>query len=246
METTPLMNDVHAGLNISSILKRTFSILSQHLGLILPLALMASLPLEVLFPVNEGGRPSGSNGFILIFANLVLTALATGSIAWAVSSIVRGAPLTLGEAFKVAVVRGISIVLASLLMGLCLFGGFMLLIVPGVIVLCMLAVTLQACTLEGLKPLASLKRSRELTRGHRLSILALLFLAGLVALAAGLLVGIIGIFLPGDSPLFSLIIDCAIALPGMAFSHTMMAVIYGDLRSIKEGAGLDAAVRVFD
>ncbi len=234
--------------SILSVLRRTLSILNQHYGLILPLALIGSLPLEVFLPIDEGGRPSWANGFILIFASLVLAALTTGAIACAVFSILRGGPATLVEALKRGAARGGHATLASILVGLCLLGSFILLVVPGFIVFCMLAVSLQACVLEGLKPMASLKRSRELTKGHRLAIFVLLILVIIGAIVLGFLISLIGaIFLHGtENVIFAMLLDCLGTLPGVALSCTMFAVIYSDLRSIKDGSGLGAAVKVFD
>lgn len=88
----------------------------------------------------------------------------------------------------------IKYLLASILMGLIVFVGFLLLIVPGIIFSLMLAFTLYLVVDRNLGPINALKESRRLTRGNRWSLallgLALVFLniVGLVALGIGLFV----------------------------------------------------------
>ena len=63
-----------------------------------------------------------------------------------------------------------------------MIGGFFLLITPGVIVFCMLYVATQAAVLERPGVRGALRRSRELTRGHRFEMFGLVFILGLLSL----------------------------------------------------------------
>lgn len=83
---------------------------------------------------------------------------------------------------------------ASLLAGIAIFVGFLLLIVPGIIVAILFAFVAYVVIEEGKGPIDALKRSIELTRGSRFKLfqlgLAALFvnLLGLLALVVGLFV----------------------------------------------------------
>lgn len=85
---------------------------------------------------------------------------------------------------------------ATILNGLIVVGGFILLIVPGIIFALMFVFTLYAVIDRDLGPIGALKESARITKGNRLNVLGLLGLvlllniAGLVALIVGLLVTI--------------------------------------------------------
>ncbi|NLE65142.1 MAG: hypothetical protein GX606_04415 [Elusimicrobia bacterium] len=84
--------------------------------------------------------------------------------------------------------------LGSLCYGLAVLGGFILLIVPGIILSIMLGLYAYLIVDKGLGPLAALRRSRVITRGQRWRLanfwgmLLLLNLAGLLCLLVGAIV----------------------------------------------------------
>lgn len=88
----------------------------------------------------------------------------------------------------------INYIVASALVGLCVLVGFILLIIPGIIVSLMLSFTLYLVVDRNLRPVEALKESRRLTRGNRgkLLLLALCVVllngAGLLALGVGLFI----------------------------------------------------------
>jgi uncharacterized membrane protein len=85
---------------------------------------------------------------------------------------------------------------ASILVGLVIVAGFILLIVPGIILMLMLMFTTFIVIDRGLGPLDAMKESNNITHGHKwpllgfLCILALINIAGAIALLVGLLVTI--------------------------------------------------------
>lgn len=65
--------------------------------------------------------------------------------------------------------------------------GFMLLLIPGLILMCLWSLVVPACVLERLGPLSSLSRSARLTKGYRWPVFGLILLtviAGLILYAA--------------------------------------------------------------
>ena len=121
--------------------------------------------------------------------------------------------------------------------------GFGLLIIPGLILYTIWFVALPACVVEPLGPWSSLRRSRELTKGHRWKLFGLVLLL------------IIGGF--GSSPLESALTVVAGPIVGfigrlfwkglwVSFATVAIAVAYHDLRVVKEGVDVDQVAGVFD
>lgn len=85
---------------------------------------------------------------------------------------------------------------AQFLVGISVFVGFVLLIVPGVIAMLVLLFTLYIVIDKELGPIEAMKKSAQITKGHRWELLLLVLLAvvinivGAVALFVGLIVSI--------------------------------------------------------
>jgi hypothetical protein len=123
------------------------------------------------------------------------------------------------------------------------FLGFALLILPGLLLSTIWFVGLPVCLAERLRPWASLRRSRELTMGHRWKLLALtllLFTASLCGVfvepwlfaAGGLVAGSV------VKLMWSGILN--------AFNAVLLVVTYHDLRIAKEGTDIERLAVVFD
>jgi hypothetical protein len=119
-----------------------------------------------------------------------------------------------------------------------------LLIVPAPMFAAMFFVATPVCVVERLGPLASMTRSRDLTRGHRWKVFGVVVLLtvinivvasvlklGLVALA-GPVLAVTGLLIWG-------------ALYG-AYSALIAVVSYRDLRVAKEGIDTEQIAAVFD
>jgi hypothetical protein len=91
-----------------------------------------------------------------------------------------------GAALQAALGRLLPLVGMVLLQFIAIVLGVILFIVPGMIVAIMLFVALPACVLEELGPVASLKRSAQLTKGNRLRLFGLALLVLLSLMVASL------------------------------------------------------------
>ena len=125
-----------------------------------------------------------------------------------------------------------------------------------------LAVVIPAIIVEDVGPVESLKRSWELTADHRLMIFAIFIVYGLVyALVVGAvgcvagLVGGVGTAMTnpgttgqpgGFAALVPNLVSNTVSAVGMTFQAVLSAVIYHDLREIKEGLDIDALLDVFE
>jgi hypothetical protein len=152
----------------------------------------------------------------------------------------------LPQALKFSAARTLPVLLISLLIGLGVGFGFVLLFVPGVILSLMWAVALPALVADS-RGTAALGRSRMLTRGNRWRILGLFVLA-LVAffVVLGIAFGV-GAGLTGFQAGPSLLRVALSSLASSAFSLCMTvgsAALYVQLRELK-GLGGESVAQVF-
>ena len=154
----------------------------------------------------------------------------------------------LGECLRDAFRFVLPVLGMTILMTLGAMLGFLLLIVPGIILWLMWSVSVPALVEERRGVIASMRRSAELTRGYKWPIFGLLVI---VAIAGSMLGGVLGILnlLAGgpQSPLWLL----RVVVAGLAqtvssmISATTVAVIYVDLREAKEGTMPSTLAAIF-
>lgn len=127
---------------------------------------------------------AGQAGFGQAFSGLVglasLLGLAGLGLSWAgsVGGMLkqdRSGQVTLQDCVNLAIAGFLPALAICLLYWIGVFIGWMFIIVPGLILICMWAVALPAQLAEGIGIFEAFGRSRDLTRGHRLSIFGVLF-----------------------------------------------------------------------
>jgi hypothetical protein len=124
--------------------------------------------------------------------------------------------------------------------------------VPYFMLIIMWSVARPACVVERLGPLRSLRRSRELTRGHRWKILGLILLTLTCLFVVLVIVGIVfgvatalGGTVTFATPLMRYISLVLYAIL-LAFFWILIAVTYRDLRVAREGMDTDQIATVFE
>lgn len=139
----------------------------------------------------------------------------------------------------------------SLLLGLVVGLGFLLLIVPGVIIYCATAVAVPALIEERCGVYESIERSRALTRGTRWQVFGLVAIYWISAMIIQAMVGLVRTALFGVAE--PAIADPAIAGIAEAISASLStmiiavvtAALYVELREVKEGATINELANVF-
>jgi uncharacterized membrane protein len=103
----------------------------------------------------------------------------------------RGRAMLIGEAVRRGLSRFWSIIGLAILATLGITVGIILLIVPGIMLAIRWSVALPACVVENLGPLAAMRRSAELTKGHRWKIFGVFILILVIVLIAAMIIGLI-------------------------------------------------------
>jgi hypothetical protein len=166
----------------------------------------------------------------------------------------RGRDVIVSDAVKRGLSRFWSIIGLAILQYLGIVIGILLFIVPGVMLLARWIAALPACVAEGLGPLASLRRSAELTKGHRWKIFGILLLVFL-----GAAIGFILVMLACDLlgvPFSIALIEHGFGVAALvwlvaaaiyaAYVDIVLAVMYHDLRVAKEGVDTNQIAAAFD
>jgi hypothetical protein len=230
---------------VGRVLSRTFSVLSRNLAFCIVTAI-AYLPTLAL--MTERGQRMGPGRTFAVMGGGVLLGLMLGALSQAIVLFgafedMRGRPVDLMASVRVGLSRFFPVVGVAILGAIFTGIAAILLVIPAFIVMTMLYVASPVCVVERLGPMQSLRRSRELTKGHRWKIFGLLFLVGIIvaigSAVAGLFVYMGGL---GLALLLKLLWG---ALSG-AFSAIMVVVVYHDLRVVKEGVDTDKIASVFD
>lgn len=227
--------------SIGSILSRTFSTLVGKPGVFFGLAAISMVPTFLV------GLLDPSSVFLIFIGSCIdsiITLLIQGAMAYATYQVLSGEDeVTIGETVSAAMPHLLPLLGVAILTGIGISIGMMLLIIPGIILMCIWAVSMQACIVEDLGVLDSISRSADLTKYYRLQIFVLMFLVGIVTVLFGVVDALSSI--EGPSAGWSLISAALQTLPA-AFSGVMSAIIYYDLRAVKEGLDLDHLVKIFD
>lgn len=138
----------------------------------------------------------------------------------------------------------------TICVGFLAVAGFLLLIVPGIMVSCAFSVAVPALVEERAGVFASMSRSRDLTRGSRWQVFALLVIFWIFSTVATALAGIVtGVTLWGptaapDPLVAGVSIGVANSLTGL-ISTVVIAALYVELREVKEGTSTHELAEIF-
>lgn len=180
--------------------------------------------------VREGGGGALAGAALTGVLGLLIQQILIGAVAWAVASILIGREPDVAECYRFGYRRLWSILLVGLLFALAVFGGLILLIVPGIIIAVRLSVSIPALVVEGKRGTEALGRSWNLVRGYSWPVfgafVVVAFLTGIVSA---------GLTAIGDDNWFAVGLLQAIASSiTTPFTGLVVGLIYFDLRVRKE------------
>ena len=246
-----------SGFTIGGVLRRAAFILDRHgaplaaaaaLLVALPELLTGSVGSTVATTTRSGAdagadagvgmswalSASSGTGLLAFLAQLLLL----GFVISTAFADMRGEPPNPGAALRAAVSLYLPILGVTLLTSLGLMLGYLLFVVPGIMLHCAWAVAVPALVAEPAGVMAALGRSRRLTAGHRWPIFGLALLYGIAVLFAfglgfGLLLAGLGTGGPGSivTMLLRPILSAAIVLAG----YVGVTALYIELRLAEAG-----------
>ena len=229
---------------VGRVFNRTLSLLSRNFPIYFAVAAVAALPSVLLENSGSDKDAAISASLLGLLIMLVMGPLSQAIMLHTAFQDMSGRRISLSQSLRAALGRWLPLVGLSICVGVGVFCGLILLIVPGVVLMIMWYVANPACIVERLGVFASMARSSELTKGHRWSIFGMWVL---IAIASGVisavLKGVLG--LSGSS---GLVISGTLAWTALAgaFAAVFAIVTYHDLRVAKEGVDTRHIVAVFD
>jgi hypothetical protein len=225
----------------------------------LPTVAVAWIQQDFLKEATGAGRGLGLFGSPVGWAesigiqlfHLAMGAAAQAAIIYGVTTGLAGRQAGLGEMLSKGLANWWLIVLIVICTTVMSFLGYLLIVVPGLMLAIRWLVAVPAQVMEGRGVFASMGRSAELTKGNRWSIFGLLLVSVLIMLAIELVIGLV--VAPGiafaqalNSTIFQLIAAPLLSLVITPLFAAGAASLYFELRSTKEGVGVEKLASVFD
>lgn len=196
--------------------------------------------------------PRSFFGMIMVssFIGLLVSALVQGALTRAVVSANEGRKVSIGECLAGAVRVVLPLIGLSILWALGVGVGFMLLVVPGIILLLMWSVAIPSLVVERRGVVNAFGRSRELTSGARWKIFGLLLVIMIIYWLFTLLVSAIGLGMykatnPNGFTTTNLIGGLIVGTLFNMMWGTIQPSLYVELRQWKEGGSVENLEEVF-
>jgi hypothetical protein len=217
---------------------------------VVPLTFVSAVITDVLFDPGTGIRvlgervevTEGRGFFTVLFVGAIGAAISV--IIWAIleAAILRAAaqatigdPVDVQASYRWGLRRFGSVILVSILVGLAVLGGLILLVIPGLIFAVMLCASVPALIAEDRRGTDAMGRSWNLVKGHFWHAVGVIVVAGLIT---GVVSGVIGA-IGGDNWFLRWIFNAIATIITAPFSSLVIVMLYLDLRSRSEALSAD-------
>lgn len=209
-------------LSVGETLSRTFSIYRDQAGVLLPVAFWLFLVVAIAELL------AGDNELSLFLVSLVLglaiTFLYQGMVVAIVEDVQDGRrDHSVGELMRLVVPVLMPLIGAGLLVGVATGFGLLLLVVPGLYLLTIWAVTAPVIVVERRGAFGALGRSRQLVRGNGWPVLGVVVLAFLITIVVAILLGMVAAIISSGE---------IVAAVTLALAATVTAPIQGLAASV--------------
>ncbi len=221
---------------VGNVINETFSIYGANLGPLIGSALVVFIVVGII-----AGILLAVGGVVLALlaaiARLAGEALYVGFVVKLVEDVRDGRrDQTMGDLVSAAAPSIMSLIAFGILFGIGVGIGFVLIIIPGLILLTMWSVGAPAIVAEGAGPIEAFGRSWRLVRGNGWSVFGALLLTLIIVILVGFVLGAIATPIGNGAIVVASIISGALTAPIFALAVT---VIFYDLGG---GAGETPAV----
>jgi len=177
-------------LDVGGTLSQIFSTYSAQAGVLLPVAFALFLVVAVVNAIIVGSFLLFPIGFAV---SVVAATLYQGMVVGLVSDVQDGRrDSTVGDLIDATWPVVLPLIGVGILSGIAIGFGFLLFVVPGLILLTIWAVIAPVIVVEHAGVMESFGRSRELVRDNGWQVFGVIFVAFLIAVVAGVILGAIG------------------------------------------------------
>jgi len=173
--------------------------------------------------------------------------LLTASVVSGVLSNMRGQPVRIKDSLRNALPVLLPTIALAIIESIAIVFGFMIVIVPGVIILCMLMLSVPALVAERPGIFKSMTRSMTLTNGFRWKIFAVVLLTVIISMIFNFVVIMVYKLIPMTEtlPYQNSFIKVITDQFSVLFVAIVTTVAYHDIRVVKEGTHIDEMARIF-
>jgi hypothetical protein len=196
------------------------------------------------------GATQGNLQLTAIGAGLVslLAIPAQGALVYGTVQFIAGRPASLGENIGRGFSSLLSVIAVAIVVGIVVMFGFILLIIPGFILLMMYYVAIPVAVVEGGGVGAAMSRSSELTKGFRWTIFGAVFVVGILQQVITYAVQAVGTSVVGlgAGALGLIAMQSIVGVVMGALSATMSAVVYVRLRHSRDRIDANELSSVFE
>ncbi len=221
---------------VGEVLSKTWSLFVWNVVELVSVVAVIYSP-YILYVLIRGGSVHRIEASLPFLLAVILSPIATAATTWVVLQRWLNRRVSVAEAVQHGLANLGTYVGVGVVAGLAIAAGLLLLVVPGVVVACMLAVAAPAVVVERGDVRAALQRSVDLTRDHRMEIFWTLLVIGLAGGAVGFALRLVlGAFGLDDTRVGALFSHVLLQVVFQAFTSVAAVVIYVTLRGIKEGA----------
>jgi hypothetical protein len=247
-------------MSISGIIDRAFTLYRRNFVRFITLVAVIQVPIALISllwramfdrgvpdPTDAGSLFARAGAlFFSAMTTMVGNALCQGALTRSVSDAYMGNETTVEQTFLAVMPKLLPLIGASILTGLIVGLGFMLLVVPGVIFALWLFVTTPSIVVENQGITAAMSRSKALTSGNLGKVFAVSLLVLLITIVVSIPLGIVvgsipAIVFGGDSMMGKFFIELAGVIAqilAMPIGAAAGVLLYYDLRIRKEGFDL--------
>src|SRR5262245_25451031 len=208
------------------------------------LLLLLAVPTEVTaFGTTPAPEAFGWPVFVVWLLATIIYLMSQVAILYVAFQYLRGQPASLGAALQKGFARFFPLLGLVILFALGIWVGFILFVIPGIMLMVRWSVAVPACVVEGTGPVASLGRSAALTKGHRWKIFGIFLLIWIASIVVAALLGLIA---NQVGRMANLLVNFVWTACWAAYFNSVLVMVYHDLRVAKEGVDVDQIAAVFD
>lgn len=233
-------------LGVGEIVDATFTVYRRRFGPMLAIVLMlVFIPFLVSLvggcSLDSGGTTTCTSpiGWLGYYVGVVGSMVAGVAAVLVAAGAYADVPSDWRSAMSAGIRRIIAIIAATIVAGVLMAIGFVLLIIPGIFVLVSLAVVWEALIIEGIGPMESIKRSWRLVAGERWRVFgAGLLVIVLMVIFVGVVSAVIALILSAglgvSGGMTGYLVQQVASLLSIPLTAALGTVIYLDLRVRKE------------